>query len=124
MNRHETTSELYRLADKIAATTCGFDAMSAAANEIRLASKALQRINERECNGIPGPDGYMKWDDEDQERADKQRERHEKRVIEALGSAFALNILPLLDIEFQGDPRGAPVIVHTKGKQDRLATFY
>ena len=124
MNRHEATSTLYRLIEIIGAPSYGFDVTSAAANEIRLAGKALRRIGESERNVVIVPDGSAKLDESDQNKADRQREKQERRVIQALASAFASNSLPLLDVEFQSDQRGAPVIIHTKGRQDRLAVFY
>jgi hypothetical protein len=122
MNRHEATSALYRIADKLEIETKGFDAMSAAAGKILRAAKKLNRLSEMECNGVPGPDGFMKWDEVDQAKADKTRDAAVCRVWEALGEAFS--DCTLFAVENQGDPRGASVIIHTRGKEDRLASFY
>jgi hypothetical protein len=68
----------------------------------------LQRIGERECNGVPGPDGYAKWDEADQAQADKER----SAAIDRITSAFKGLLGDDLNggtLEFQGDPRGCMV---------------
>lgn len=94
-----------------------------ATTEIQRHAARLSAIGERECNGVRGPDGHMKWDEQDQERADFEREDSERAIIDAFSEAMDSETLSRLEIEFQGDPRGQSVIVNMIDGPQRVATF-
>ena len=120
MTELETAKELYRIIDKL--DTFGRDIFKAA-KVIRRNAATLNRIGEMECNGVLGPDGFAKWDKNDQARADRRRTTAEKRIVEAIKGAILSPFCQRLEIEFQGDPRGAPVLISLDG-QERFACFY
>lgn len=122
MKKEEIERELYSLMDQLQSD--GHHSAFAMSYEIGLACKRLHQISLRECNGVKGPDGNMKWDDSDQATADRTRKIAQNRVMQALHGALGVSGIKCIQVEFSADPRGAPVVVHTKGKQDRLATFY
>lgn len=121
MTEQESKDQLYRVIDAVGDNGEGMGVYRFHA--LRKAARYLDQISVRECNGVQGPDGHMKWDDQDQRRADKARTRWEERALDALRDVFGAD-LPQIDVEFQGDPRGPSIIIHTKGKQDRLAAFW
>lgn len=94
-----------------------------ATTEIVRHAKRLSAIGERECNGVRGPDGHQKWDENDQEQADFEREGSERAILDAFAEAMDSETLARLDIEFQGDPRGPSVIVHIKDGPQYVAAF-
>lgn len=124
MTPTEAQKEYYRLCNTLDAGSPSATVTRYNVNELRLAARQLGAIGERECNGIIGPDGFAKWDDEDQDKADKARARHEKRIRNALAALFDAETFNRLDIEFQGDPRGPAAYVHVKGGPQRVATFW
>ncbi len=91
---------------------------------LRAAARRLGAIGVRECNGVIGPDGFAKWGEADQRKADTERDREEKRIRGTLRNAFLASDFERLDIEFQGDPRGPAVYVHVKNGPQRVATFW
>jgi hypothetical protein len=91
---------------------------------LRQAGMTLSNISEMECNGVPGRDGHMKWDEADQQRADNRRAGAEKRAITALKDMFSAETFKRLHIEFQGDPRGPSIIVGIRGGTDRIVCVW
>lgn len=116
--QYESMRTLYRLADDLDVGTGGFDKTAFTARELRLASATLLRISEQECNGIERWDAKAKmrlasWTEEDQTRSEARRAKQEKRVMDALESFFDAETFKRLRVEFQGDPRGAMIIIST-----------
>jgi hypothetical protein len=125
MKQQDALKQLYHVLEAFDGPSLGYNQNYMAAHEIRLAANRLNRIAERECNGIERiVDGIRQgtWTDADQAKADKERAAAEKKVQAALSKAMG-DKFPSIAIEFQGDPRGCPVIIHTAGKQDRIAAF-
>lgn len=52
------------------------------------------------------------WNDSDQARADRLREKAENRVKAAMAVAYGPEWEKFFALEFNGDPRGAPVKIH------------
>ena len=123
MSKQATISELYRIVEKTDSCGTGYVDKSRAAKIIRRNAATLSTLAERECNGVIGHDGFPKWDDGDQARADKRRDTAETAIVDALKAAIPSPWFDRLTVEFQGDPRGAPVLVHIDG-QERFACFY
>ena len=119
---NEAKKEFYRLMDTLDAglTRETFEAIA----EIRKAAMRLSNLHERECNGVVGPDGFMKWDEEDQDRNDIAIERCKERVYKATSLAMDLESLGKVSIEIQSDPRGPSVIYHIKDGPQRVACFW
>jgi len=106
------------------ALDCGWTPRTTwATAEIARHAVRLSAIGERECNGVMGPDGFMKWDEDDQKKADFEREGSERAVLDAFAEAMDTETLARLDIEFQGDPRGPSVIVHIQDGPRYVAAF-
>lgn len=95
-----------------------------ATGEILRHAVRLSNIALRECNGVRGDDGYMRWNEADQTQADFEREGSERAAIDAFAEAMDTDTFNRLDIEFQSDPRGPSVIVNTKDGAQRVAVFY
>lgn len=92
--------------------------------ELRQAAMRLSNLSERECNGVIGPDGHAKWDDNDQAAADKARDKAEKRATDALQFLLDADAFKRTEIEFQPDPRGPSIILHVKDGPQRVACFW
>ena len=120
----EAQNEYYRLVNALGIGSPDWSAMREVPRELRLAAKALGRIGERECNGVIGPDGFAKWNEDDQAKADRERARYEKRIRDALERVFDVETFNRLNIEFQNDPRGPAVYIHIKNGPQRVATFW
>ena len=113
--------EMFKLCDVLdCGSNSGFRADCA---EIRRAAMRLSNIGERECNGVIGPDGFAKWDDADQAKADADRNRAEKRVNDALDRMFDAETRKRIVVEFQGDPRGPSVKIGTQ-ERPNIATAW
>ena len=77
----------------------------------------LNSINESECNGVERWNPQLhrmlaEWNDSDQARADRLREKAENRVKAAMAVAYGPEWEKVFALEFNGDPRGAPVNIH------------
>lgn len=110
---------MYRAAEAQDATSAN---IYAAAPPLRRAAFALNRLNEAECNGVPRYNSRLgivesQWTDEDQARSDRLRVRNEDRARAALAVAFGADWALHFDLEFQGDPRGAPIKLHPAGNR-------
>lgn len=117
---NEARKEYFRIADAIDAPYKEGAAERIAT--IRRAAMRLDWIGIRECNGVTGLDGFAKWDDDDQAKADRHRQLAEQRAKNAFAEAFNMTRLA---IEFQGDPRGPSIIVWDSADTGRrLATFW
>ena len=126
MTQIDSIRQLYRLADKLVLEGYESDllpgyrfmAFERAAKEIRLASNALQRISESECNGIERYDSKARmrlasWTDSDQLSADRRRAKHEARIIDALSCLLGPWLFNrAIQLEFQRDPRGSMLQVN------------
>lgn len=118
---HVLQETLFRAADRQGAT--GGD-IFAAASELRRAAFRLNALNESECNGVERWNSDLRrmvteWNDSDQARADRLREKAETRVKAALAVAYGENWQQFFTLEFNGDPRGAPVYLHSATDQAR-----
>ncbi len=107
---------MYRAADQ---TGLPAGDVMAGARLLRLAAFQLGRIAESECNGIERWDSKARmvlasWTEADQARADRLTARHEQRARDALAVAYGASWGDVLEIKFQGDPRGAPFTVCEK----------
>ena len=77
-----------------------------AAPQLVKASRALQRLNELECNGVyDWQTRQYRWNESDQLKADKKREKIDAKVSAIIAQLFGDKIA----IEFNHDPRGAPI---------------
>jgi hypothetical protein len=97
------------------ATGVRFDFVAAehAARVIRRNSAALQRSHESRCNGIPRYDAKARavlasWTAEDGARANRIEARARARIVAEFRAMFG----GAVSIEFNCDPRGAPVRVY------------
>lgn len=116
--------DFYRLTDLLDVGTINYEIVRDCLKTARISAMQLDRISIRECNGVRGPDGFMKWDDSDQAKADRDRTRCEKRVTDALSDLFDSETFKRIEIEFQSDPRGAPVYVHIKNGPQHIMSIY
>lgn len=112
---HELQKTLFRAAERQGINSVD---VFAAAPELRRAAFILNRISEQECNGIERWDSKAKmmlgsWTEADQARADKRRAKAESRVKAALVVAYGADWDNAFTLEFQGDPRGAPVYLNS-----------
>lgn len=121
MTKVEAEKEVFRIADRLDLTTAGnpFEA----AHEMRRVAMGLDALNVKECNGVRGPDGFMKWDEQDQAKADKRRENLTAQFKALMLQTFPADIEDKVKYEFQGDPRGPSVKVYALDGQ-QLATFW
>jgi hypothetical protein len=121
MTKHEAEKELFRIADRLDMATSGnpFEA----AHGMRYEAMQLDALNLRECNGVIGPDGFAKWDDQDQARNDRLRANSIARFKALMIDTFPGDIELLTRYEFQGDPRGPSIRVYGLDGQ-ALATFW
>lgn len=126
MTLNDANKQLYRVRESATGLPeragITFLTMIDAATVVRRGVMRLQRIAERECNGVQGPDGYAKWDDADQDKADKARERAESRIVAAFDTVFDMSRPEAPRLEFQGDPRGAALRVYVDGRE--VAAFW
>ncbi|QXN72319.1 hypothetical protein RCSALEM_91 [Rhodobacter phage RcSalem] len=118
---HDLQRTLYRAAERQGADVVD---IFGAAPELRRAAFRLNSINESECNGVErwNPKIRMmesQWNDSDQARADRLRAKAETRIKAALVLAFGENWGQFFTLEFNGDPRGAPVYLHSATDQAR-----
>ncbi|QXN71359.1 hypothetical protein RCPACIFIC_90 [Rhodobacter phage RcPacific] len=122
---HDLQESLFRAADRQGAT--GGDIFRAAP-ELRRAAFRLNSINESECNGVERWNPQLRrmlaeWNDSDQARADRLREKAENRVKAAMAVAFGAEWEKFFAIEFNGDPRGAPVKIHSANAERSHGIF-
>lgn len=116
--QHEVMKTLYQIAERFDLPT-GWDSMATIAKEIRLSHRILDRNAINRCNGIERYDRkmqrfYPEWNDEDEARAEKSDARAEARVRAALDTFFGAKAKEF-KISFQGDPRGALIVVEPIG---------
>lgn len=93
---------------------CGVNIWGYMAKELHLAAIRLHQINLSECNGLERWNPQLKmrtlqWNDSDQSRADRLREKAEKRVRAAMAVIYGSEWEKFFILEFNGDPRGAPI---------------
>lgn len=126
MSRKEATQQATRLVASVdAALDTSTADLATLADNLRAAARRLFRVSIDECNGVIGHDGFARWNEDDQAKADKKREAatHSVRasVENALGASAAR-----VRLEFQGDPRGAMIVAHvadTQGERE-VARFW
>lgn len=117
--QHDVMKTLYGLMDRYGITSKGWDVTAFTAREIRLAHRILDRNAINRCNGIERWDSKAKmrlaqWTDEDEVRAEKSDARAEARVRAALDTFFG-DKAKEFNVYFQGDPRGALIVVEPVG---------
>lgn len=115
--QHDVMKTLYGLMERFQIDSKGWDVTAFTAREIRLAHRILDRNAINRCNGIERYDHKAKmrlasWTDEDEARAEKSDARAEARVRAALGAFFG-DKAKEFKVYFQGDPRGALIVVET-----------
>jgi hypothetical protein len=117
--QHEVMKTLYGLMDRMKLESKGWDQTSRIAREIRLAHRILDRNAINRCNGIERWDAVARmrlasWTDDDEARAEKSDARAEARVRDALRALFG-DRKGEVSIHFQGDPRGALIVIAPAG---------
>lgn len=122
---HDLQEALFHAADRQGVT--GGDIFRAAP-ELRRAAFRLNSINESECNGIERWNPQLRrmlaeWNNSDQARADRLMEKAENRVRAAMAVAFGAEWEKFFAIEFNGDPRGAPVKIHSANAERSHGIF-
>ncbi|MFN8993392.1 MAG: hypothetical protein ACK5X3_07005, partial [Pseudomonadota bacterium] len=116
--QHDVMKTLYQIAERFDLPT-GWDSMAAIAREIRLSHRILDRNAINRCNGIERWDSKAQmrlasWTDEDEAKADKSDAKAEARVRAAIFALFAGKD-HLVSVSFQGDPRGALIVLEALG---------
>lgn len=114
----------YRLLDALDVGSINAMTVSNHLDTFRSAAMRLSNIGERECNGVMGHDGFMKWDDADQAKADRERDAAEGRAIAAREALFDAETFKRLSVEFQGDPRGPSIKVHIVDGAQNIMTAW
>jgi hypothetical protein len=119
--QHEVMKTLYQLMHRMKLQSKGWDVTTFTAREIRLAHRILDRNAINRCNGIERWDAAARkrlasWTDDDEARADRLDARAEARVRDALREFFGDRKGEVL-IHFQGDPRGALIVIQPAGAQ-------
>jgi hypothetical protein len=117
--QHDVMRTLFNLADRFDLMT-DWDMVAAIAKEIRLAHRILERNAVNRCNGIERWDSKAQmrlasWTDEDEAKADKSDAKAEARVRAAIAALFAGKD-HLVTVRFQGDPRGALIVLEQNGQ--------
>jgi hypothetical protein len=117
--QHDVMKTLYKIADRFDLMT-DWDSMAAIAREIRLSHRILDRNAINRCNGIERWDSKAQmrlasWTDEDEAKADKSDAKAEARVRAAIFALFAGKD-HLVTVSFQGDPRGALIVLEQNGQ--------
>lgn len=87
------------------------------------AARTLLLNAEKRCNGIQRWDEKARmvlasWTDEDEAKAQKSDEKAEDIAKGAIATLYGANWPQIIDLEFQGDPRGAMIKVWPFGKRD------
>lgn len=116
--QHDVMKTLYNLADRFDLMT-DWDMVAAIAKEIRLAHRILERNAVNRCNGIERWDSKAQmriasWTIGDDVKADKSDAKAEARVRDAIAALFAGKD-HLVTVRFQGDPRGALIVLEPPG---------
>jgi len=128
MSRHITFDNakytFFRLTDLLDVGVQNYQTLRYHLTELRAAAMRLSNLAEQECNGVIGPDGHAKWDDRDQARNEKARQKAEERASRAIEFLVDSDTFKRLDIEFQPDPRGPSIILHIKDGMQRAACFW
>jgi hypothetical protein len=119
--QHEVMKTLYGLMGRMKLESKGWDVTAFAAREIRLAHRILDRNATARCNGIERWDEQARmrlasWTDDDEARAEKSDARAEARVRDALREFFG-DRKGEVAVYFQGDPRGALIVIQPAGAQ-------
>ena len=117
--QHDVMRTLYGLMERFQIESKGWDVTVFTAREIRLAHRILDRNAINRCNGIERYDHKAKmrltqWTDEDEARAEKSDAKAEARVRAALDTFFG-DKAKEFKVYFQGDPRGALIVVEPAG---------
>jgi hypothetical protein len=128
MSRHisfdDTRQAFYRLTDILDVGITNYQTLRHHLAELRVAAMRLSNLAEQECNGVIGPDDHAKWDEQDQARNEKARQKAEDRASRAIEFLLDAETFKRLEIEFQPDPRGPSVILHIKNQYERAACFW
>ena len=117
--QHEVMKTLYSVMDRMKLESKGWDQTSRIARDIRLAHRILNRNAINRCNGIERWDAQAQmrlasWTDDDEARAERSDARAEARVRDALRALFG-DRRGEVAIYFQGDPRGALIVIEPAG---------
>lgn len=128
----ELLATVYRLDETGRAALAASDRLDklAACRAIVKAARGLLRNAEKRCNGIERWNAKARmvlaeWTDADEEKAERGDERGEKAIREALAVLYGPTWAERLELETQGDPRGAMVKVWPRGERDMgSALFY
>ena len=123
--QHDVMKTLYGLMDRYGIESKGWDVTAFTAREIRLAHRILDRNAINRCNGIERYDHRAKmrlaqWTGADEARAEKSDAKAEARVRAALDTFFG-DKAKEFKVYFQGDPRGALIVVDLAGTDSRVA---
>jgi hypothetical protein len=93
------------------------------ASSIRARVMTLEKCNMAECNGVVQPDGFIGWTEENQDQTNILRIRAQKEIRDIIREAVPAEHDDRVAIEFQGDPRGCPVLIHIDDRE-RVASFW
>lgn len=121
-------TQAYRLHDRDVWLLSGRDYAEklAACRGIASAARTLQRNAEKRCNGIMRYDNKARmvlasWTDDDEARAERSDAKAEKAVLECVATIWGDYWREFIDVEFQGDPRGAMVKLWDAGQRDKTS---
>lgn len=101
-------------------TAASYGDIANAAESLVRAARSLHRTAEARCNGIERWDAQARmrlasWTDADEAKADKADARATDRAKAALAAIYGADWSERIDLETQGDPRGAMVKLWAKG---------
>lgn len=90
------------------------------AADLRRSAMRLQSLNELACNGVMRWDEKARrmlpaWDENDESRNERATEKAREKARAAMVGIFGANWAGFYELEFQRDPRGAPIKIHDKG---------
>lgn len=97
--------------------------MAKLAQSIRKEVIQLERVNFARCNGVKQADGFMGWTDENEAQAEAIKRKAARAIRELVRDVIPDEHDDRVAIEFRGDPRGAPVLIHVDERQ-RVAAFW
>lgn len=123
MTQADAVAEIARIVECVQQPLPNRAQLTYAAKECRAAVIDLEIVALARCNGVIQPSGELGFTEENEEQAESM----ERNAVEKFKTALFALIEPIrqknIDIEFQGDPRGAPVTVNAMSIP-RVATFW
>lgn len=128
MFHSEARIQVQRALDTVMVVRPDNDVIDQEARELALMAKRLHTVDLAACNGIP--DGFYdngqpkrRWNETDEANAEETRKRCLARAQAAVRSLFG-NEAHRVTLEYNADPRGAPLTIDMVDGEPRIATFY